>query len=288
MPSGSSGFNCARRCGSVGDELRGALDHSRDVRAGSVLAEPRAAGVGANRLSSKFFFSNQPSRDPLGDSAAAHAARARRDDLPADALGQRRARVSLGPGERIARRLLPQPQRQRGGAVLHERGIRHSESVCRSGAGPLTDHDRRRRCRRRAAVRHAGRWDAHLRSSDDVDRRQHAFARARQPFVARRRRASPKLPGRRSAGNTEPPPQLRLMDGLHDRRLRKSGRSQSRAADCGYGSQQGLDRSQLSDDRLELVRRRRLEADIESHAERRRAPRFLRVSVRAERVPCAL
>ena len=57
---------------------------------------------------------------------------------------------------------------------------------------------------------------------------------ARQPFVARGRRASSKLAGRRSAGNTEPPPQLRLVDGFHDRRLCKSGRSQSRTADCGY------------------------------------------------------
>ena len=45
VPSGSGGFNCAHARGSGGGELRGALDHSCDVRAGSVLAQPRAAGV---------------------------------------------------------------------------------------------------------------------------------------------------------------------------------------------------------------------------------------------------
>ena len=48
----------------------------------------------SNRLSGKFFFSNQPSRDPLADGAALTLHERRGDDLSAHALGHRRPRRS--------------------------------------------------------------------------------------------------------------------------------------------------------------------------------------------------
>ena len=70
VPSGSGGFNCARRQGQVAEscEVLSIIPATFEQDQFSVNLEQQVAS--ANRLSSKFFFSNQPSRDPFADSAA--------------------------------------------------------------------------------------------------------------------------------------------------------------------------------------------------------------------------
>ena len=71
VPSGSSGFNCARRSNQIATscEVLSIIPATFEQDQFSLNLEQQVSS--ANRLSSKFFFSNQPSRDPLGDSAAA-------------------------------------------------------------------------------------------------------------------------------------------------------------------------------------------------------------------------
>ena len=111
---------------------------------------------------------------------------------------------------------------------------------------------------------------------------------ARPPLDARGRRAAPERARRRSAGDPQPAPQLRHVVRLSDRRLRESRRSQPRPTDFRHRAERRLDGSQLPDDRLELVLADDWKRDVESHAEPGHAPRLLRVSVRAERLPRAV
>jgi hypothetical protein len=70
VPSGSGGTNCRTRSGQVAAscEVLSIIPASFEQDQFSVNLDHQSSI--ANRLSGKFFFSNQPSRDPLGDSAA--------------------------------------------------------------------------------------------------------------------------------------------------------------------------------------------------------------------------
>src|SRR5262245_5550964 len=70
VPSGSGGTNCRRRSGQVAAscEVLSIIPASFEQDQFSFNLDHQSSS--ANRLSGKFFFSNQPSRDPLGDSAA--------------------------------------------------------------------------------------------------------------------------------------------------------------------------------------------------------------------------
>ena len=118
----------------------------------------------ANRLSGKFFFTNQPSSDPLA-SGSALTLHEREETTYQRTFSLTDVHVfSSGDGQRVPRRLLPQPQQQRSGRVLHQRAnsgsrtrlrlrcrtSRRSRSTASDVGGEL-------------AVRHAGRRHAHLR-----------------------------------------------------------------------------------------------------------------------------
>jgi hypothetical protein len=70
VPSGSGGTNCRTRSGQVAAscEVLSIIPASFEQDQFSFNLDHQSSS--ANRLSGKFFFSNQPSRDPLGDSAA--------------------------------------------------------------------------------------------------------------------------------------------------------------------------------------------------------------------------
>jgi hypothetical protein len=70
VPSGAGGNNCRTRSGQQAPscEVLSIIPATYDQDQFSFNADHRLAD--ANRLSGKFFFSNQPSRDPLADSAA--------------------------------------------------------------------------------------------------------------------------------------------------------------------------------------------------------------------------
>jgi outer membrane receptor protein involved in Fe transport len=70
VPSGSGGFNCETREDQVGPscEVLSIIPATFEQDQFSVNLDHRVSD--ANRLSGKYFFSNQPSLDPLGDSAA--------------------------------------------------------------------------------------------------------------------------------------------------------------------------------------------------------------------------
>jgi hypothetical protein len=70
VPSGSGGTNCRTRSGQLAAscEVLSIIPASFEQDQFSFNLDHQSSS--ANRLSGKFFFSNQPSRDPLGDSAA--------------------------------------------------------------------------------------------------------------------------------------------------------------------------------------------------------------------------
>ena len=70
VPSGSSGFNCGVREDQLASscEVLSVIPATFEQDQYSLNVDHQASAL--NHLSGKFFFSNQPSRDPLGDSAA--------------------------------------------------------------------------------------------------------------------------------------------------------------------------------------------------------------------------
>ena len=202
----------------------------------------------ANRLSGKFFFSNQPSSDPLGDGAALTRHEREETTYQRTLSVTRRARLSIRAwSTSCAPASSATATTAWRCAYLTNARIRHPEPVRRPGAGPHPDHDRRRRCRRRAAVRHARRRHAHLRPSDDLDGGNTLSLVRGTPFAARGRRASAALRSTATCRRrvTAATTSTHWFDFLTVGYANPADRNRARQiADTGLNSR--LDRSQLS------------------------------------------
>ena len=205
----------------------------------------------SNRLSGKFFFSNQPSRDPLANGNA--LTRHEREETT------RQRTFSLTDVHIFSPTVVNEFRagffRNRNdndaGRVPHQRGVRDRRIRLAAQVPDLTQiTHRRRRCGRRAPVRHAGRRHAHLRPADDVHDRQYAVVHQGEPLDPGRRRTAPAPSRRRPAGGPQPAAQFRQLVRLPDGRLSQPGGRQPRAPDLGLRPQLRRDRARLPDDGL--------------------------------------
>ena len=105
-------------------ELPGRLGHPRHLRAGSVHDERRPSVDRGEQAERQVLLLEPAEPGSAGQRQRADAVRARGHDLPADVLAHRPAHLQPDGAERVPRRLLPQPQRQQPGGVLHQRPVR--------------------------------------------------------------------------------------------------------------------------------------------------------------------
>ena len=178
-PAGSTAGGAARSCSRAVRSSRSSRRPSSRISSRTNVDHQLTA---ANRFSGKFFFSNQPSRDPLANGNA--LTRYEREDTTYQRTFSLTDLHVFSPSvaERVPRRVLPEPQRQRSGRLLHQRRVRDPEPASTPQVPDLTPaRHPRRPGRRRPACRFGtpGRRHAHLRPADDVHDRQHADAAAR-------------------------------------------------------------------------------------------------------------